>query len=186
MSLFGNKKTTAQDILKMIADLPESERSALFSLLSNPSEEADASAEAVPGVEGEADAESEADGVEAEPEPEPETEPAPDDANPVPDPTDGVEEVVEATEEAEESEASLESSEEAKEEQVSLADIVARISGIEESVKSLAWRLDANEAESEKEADDEDPFGYAFGPESKTAPNESEIEKAKRECGFNF
>lgn len=62
--------------------------------------------------------------------------------------------------------------------------ILDRMEKLEETVLALANRIGAQE---DKDAEDQDdPFGYAFGPEHKSDSTESDLEKAKREAGFNF
>lgn len=62
--------------------------------------------------------------------------------------------------------------------------ILARMEKLEETVLALANRIGAQEDKADE--DNDDPFGYAFGPEHKSESTESDLEKAKREAGFNF
>lgn len=193
MGLFGNKKMSAEELLKAFAELPEDEREAVKAMIvGEPEGEADAEAVAEPEAEEPADA-PEGDAGEGAEEPSADAPAEEDglppleaDAEPAEDEADGTE-----SEGAPEPELAVEQPPEAPAEEapaeeksaVDLSIVLARMEKLEETIAALAQRIGADE---DAAGEDEDPFGLAFGAEHKSASEEDDLERAKREAGFNF
>ena len=186
MGLF-NKKKTAEDILKMIAELPDEERALVKEMIDGTSqEEAEESAE----TEAEKTAEEStevAPSAESEAEEDPALDsPAEEEANEEPEEAEPEEagETVAESEPAEEAPTeTVESEPEGSAPEISFAEILDRVNRMDETLRALAQRLDAADAEKKEE---DDPFGMSIGAEARSDDQEDDLERAKREAGFNF
>lgn len=187
MGLFGNKKKTPEDILAMIAELSEEDRASLVALLANETGDDDApAAEDAPAASAEAEEEAPAADDGADEDGEPALEDAPEDAaetDPEPEPTPAAEAEGEAAEPSAD-----EPVDAPAETPVDVTALFARMEKLEETIKALAQRIGAAEESAAKKSaeEDEDPFGLAFGAEHKSEDVEDDLERAKREAGFNF
>ena len=183
--MFGkNKKITASDILKMIAELPEDEQESVKSMLNGGVEEVDEAAEeAVVEETAESETEAEEDPVERE------EDPAEDSAEETADPQedtpfdDSTEVPASDVEEAGE-----EAAEEVIEETVpekDARDIYAEFDALKESFAALVQRIDSLTAKQNGDSDED--IGMPFGPDITDAEKNAadELERARR-AAFGF
>lgn len=183
--MFGkNKKITASDILKMIAELPEDEKESVKSMLNGDAEEVDESAEEAV-VEETAESETEAEEDPAEQEEGPAEDPVEETADPQEDiPSD-----VPAEEPASDvEEAGEEAAEEVIEETVpekDARDIYAEFDALKESFAALVQRIDSMTAKQGGDSDED--IGMPFGPDITDAEKneDDELERARR-AAFGF
>lgn len=179
--MFGkDKKITASDILKMIAELPEDEQESVKSMLNGDAEAVDEAAEEAAveeAAESETEAETEEDPVEQEEEivEEAAEDPA--------DPQEGVPSEEPAEEPAPDVEEVEEAAEEVIEETVpekDSRDIYAEFDALKESFAALAQRIDSLTAKQGGDSDED--IGMPFGPDITDAEKneDDELERAKR------
>lgn len=180
--MFGkNKKITASDILKMIAELPEDEQESVKSMLNGDSKEI--AEEAV--VEETAESETEAEEDPAEQEEGPAEDPVEETADPQEDtPFDDSTEVPASDVE----EAGEEAAEEVIEETVpekDARDIYAEFDALKESFAALVRRIDSLTAKQNGDSDED--IGMPFGPDITDAEKneDDELERARR-AAFGF
>lgn len=177
--MFGkNKKITASDILKMIAELPEDEQESVKSMLNGDAEEVDESdEEAVVEETDESETETEEAPVEQE------EDPAEDSVEETADPQEGVP----SEEPAEEPAPDVEEVEEAAEEDVEepapatdARDIYTEFDALKESFAALVQRVDSLTAKQGGDSDED--IGMPFGPDITDAEKneDDELERAKR------
>ena len=180
MGIF-NKKITAQDIIEALAGMSDEDREKVMTFAFG-----EAKTEEKPSAE-EAPEEQTPDNEEAATEEAPEAT-AEDTVEADTETEEATEEEAtteaEAVEEAAEDVKDAEAKEEQEEKATDLSAVLQRMEKLEETVLALANRIGAQEDQADE--DQEAPFGYAFGPDAKKATVESDIEKAKREAGFNF
>ena len=183
MAIFGKKKG-AEEILRMIAELPEEERSIVKSVLAGDAPENEdetpvetAEKETTEDEGGESAAVPEAD-VEAEPEteaePDPELEATALEDEDAPDST--ASDAEENAEEVLESDSVVED-----------RDLGVEIDELKETISALANRLDSILSKSEDSTEDDDEIGQAFGPDVTEAKKDEDddLEKA-RLAAFGF
>lgn len=184
--MFGkNKKITASDILKMIAELPEDEQESVKSMLNGDAEEVDESDEEAvveETAESETEAETEEDPVEQEEESVEET------AEETADPQEGVPSEEPAEEPAPDVEEVEEAAEEVAEETAPATDardIYAEFDALKESFAALVQRIDSLTAKQGGDSDED--IGMPFGPDVTGAEKteDDELERAKRDA-FGF
>lgn len=182
--MFGkNKKITASDILKMIAELPEDEQESVKSMLNGDAEEVNESdEEAVAEEAAEPETETEEDPVEQEEEIAEETaeetadpQEDPTSEEPAEDPAPDVEEVEEAAEEVIEE----------TEPETDARDIYAEFDALKESFAALVQRVDSMTAKQGGDSDED--IGMPFGPDVTGAEKteDDELERARR-AAFGF
>lgn len=183
--MFGkNKKITASDILKMIAELPEDEQESVKSMLNGGVEEVDEAAEeAVVEETAESETEAEEDPVEQE------EGPAEDPVEETADPQEDTPSDVPAEEPASDVE---EAGEETAEEVIVEAaaatdarDIYAEFDALKESFAALVQRIDSMTAKQGGDSDED--IGMPFGPDITDAEKneDDELERARR-AAFGF
>lgn len=182
--MFGkNKKITASDILKMIAELPEDEQESVKSMLNGNAEKVDEAAEeAVVEETAESETEAEEDPVEQEEDPaegsagetaDPQEDTPFDDSTE--DPASDVEEVEEAAEEV------IEETVPEKD----ARDIYAEFDALKESFAALVQRVDSLTAKQNGDSDED--IGMPFGSDITDAEKneDDELERARR-AAFGF
>ena len=185
--MFGkNKKITASDILKMIAELPEDEQESVKSMLNGGVEEVDESAEEAvveETTESETEAETEEDAAEQE------EDPAEDPVEETADPQEDTPSDVPAEEPASDvEEAGEEAAEEVAEETAPATDardIYAEFDALKESFAALVQRIDSMTATQGGDSDED--IGMPFGPDITDAEKneDDELERARR-AAFGF
>ena len=182
--MFGkNKKITASDILKMIAELPEDEQASVKSMLNGDSEEIEEETVVEETAESETETETEEEPVEQEEETaedsveetaDPQEDPPSDESaeDPAPDVEEAgeetVEEVVEETAPASDD-----------------RDIYAELDELKAAFGALVQRIDSLTAKQNGDSDDD--IGMPFGPDITTAnkAEDDELERARR-AAFGF
>lgn len=183
--MFGkNKKITASDILKMIAELPEDEQESVKSMLNGGAKEVDEAAEEAV-VEETAESETEAEEGPAEQEEDPAEDSAEETADPQEDTPsdDSTEDPAFDVEEAGE-----EAAEEVIEETTAATDardIYAEFDALKESFAALVQRIDSMTAKQGGDSDED--IGIPFGPDITDAEKneDDELERARR-AAFGF
>lgn len=184
--MFGkNKKITASDILKMIAELPEDEQESVKSMLNGDAEEVEESdEEAVVEEAAESETETETEEAPAEQEEEIAEEAVEETADP--------QEGTPSEEPAEEPASDVEEAEEAVEEVVEetapatdARDIYAEFDALKESFAALVQRIDSLTAKQGGDSDED--IGMPFGPDITDAEKneDDELERARR-AAFGF